>query len=244
MLFRSLRGDHAGLRWDADTQTTAQTADTYSITLNFAATEDPLLEFKPRLDGTWSLGPNYRVKRGETLNIYPHFVRDAGRVTRFRTRFVSSALPSTRNLWLYTPPTALENRSARFPVVYMHDGLNLFDPAQAFGGVAWEVDAALDRGAADGSMREAYVVGIESSADRLNEMTPTRDASEGFGGRGELYLDMIEGEIKPLADAELRTLPGRDNTAIIGSSLGGLISAWAGLTRGAQIGRASCRERV
>jgi predicted alpha/beta superfamily hydrolase len=115
------------------------------------------------------------------------------------------------------------------PVVYMHDGQNLFDPAVAFGGVTWRVAGTMDAAASDGRFREAIVVGAENAgADRIAEYTPTVDADHG-GGRGDLFLRMMAEELKPRVDAELRTRPGREDTVIVGSSLGGLISAYAGV---------------
>jgi predicted alpha/beta superfamily hydrolase len=133
--------------------------------------------------------------------------------------------------------------------VYMHDGQNLFDAATAFGGVEWRVDEALDAAAAAGrcddgracqddgacgggaclTTREAIVIGIDNQADRIWELTPTRDASIGDGGGGDRYLAMITGELKPVVDQMLRTRPGPADTALVGSSLGGLISAYGGV---------------
>ena len=111
-----------------------------------------------------------------------------------------------------------------------HDGQNLFDPGLAFGGNEWKVDEAFDTAVAgDGSIREAIVVGIGNSADRIYELTPTPGTR--MGGGADRYLAMVVDEIKPLVDGMLRTKGGRDDTAIAGSSLGGLVSAYAGVKR-------------
>jgi predicted alpha/beta superfamily hydrolase len=73
------------------------------------------------------------------------------------------------------------------------------------------------------------VVGVGHTQARLVEYTPTFDASEMTGGGGDAYLAMLATELKPLVDAEFRTLPAPQDTAIVGSSLGGLISAYAGV---------------
>ena len=140
-------------------------------------------------------------------------------------------LGNTRAVWVYLPPTYLENARARFGVVYMHDGQNLFDPQLAFGGNPWWVQRAIDAAAATGSFAEAIVVGPESTADRIGEYTPTRDPAYPGSGKGPLYVKMLVDELKPRVDAELRTLPDRDHTAILGSSLGGLISCYAGVVK-------------
>lgn len=227
----SVRGDGAGLSWAADAPMATVAPETFAVTVRFAAADGPVLAWKPRLNGTWARGPNYTVARGTETHIYPHFQVVSGQVSTFRSSFVSRNAPNARPIYVYLPPTAVENTAARFPVVYMHDGQNLFDPSLAFGGVAWEIDQAVDRAAEDGSFAEPIVVGVGNTAARGNELTPTRDASEGFGGDGDAYLRMITDEIKPLIDAQFKTLPDRAHTAILGSSLGGLISAHAGVMR-------------
>jgi predicted alpha/beta superfamily hydrolase len=76
---------------------------------------------------------------------------------------------------------------------------------------------------------EAIVIGIENTPDRIAEYTPVADPQNGGGGNGDAYLAMIVTELKPRVDSMLRTLPDRAHTAILGSSLGGLISAYAGV---------------
>src|SRR5439155_285320 len=82
-------------------------------------------------------------------------------------------------IWIYYPPSYDEQLRERFPVVYMHDGQNLFDPSYSFGGVTWQVQNAMDQGTADGSVREAIVIGIGNTGARIREYTPTEG---GYGG--------------------------------------------------------------
>ncbi len=134
-------------------------------------------------------------------------------------------------MWLYLPPTYLENPLYRCPVVYLHDGQNLFDAQAAFGQNPWRVGETMDQAAQDGSIAEALVVGPENmGGERIAEYTPWVDPVDG-GGRGARYLRMLVEELKPFVDATLRTKPGRAETALVGSSLGGLISAYAGVER-------------
>jgi predicted alpha/beta superfamily hydrolase len=115
------------------------------------------------------------------------------------------------------------------PVVYLHDGQNLFDPAAAFGGVTWRVPETMNDAASTGRFREAIVVGPENAgAGRIAEYTPSADPMYG-GGQGDRYLRMLKDELKPRVDAELRTLSGPADTVLMGSSLGGLISSYAGI---------------
>jgi predicted alpha/beta superfamily hydrolase len=111
----------------------------------------------------------------------------------------------------------------------MHDGQNLFHDDEAFAGVSWDVEGAMDGGAADALIGEAIVVGIDNDADRIWEYTPT---DGGYGGGGaDAYVGFVADELKPAIDRDFHTLPDRDHTAIVGSSLGGLVSIYAGITR-------------
>ena len=106
----------------------------------------------------------------------------------------------------------------------MHDGQNLSDPATAFAGT-WELEPTLDRLAERGI--EAIVVGVHNAgAERLAEYSPFPDRRHG-GGDGDEYLAFLADTLKPRIDRLFRTRPERDATAILGSSMGGLISLYA-----------------
>jgi predicted alpha/beta superfamily hydrolase len=221
----TIRGASSPWSWDKGVATTSGGVDTYVFESDAitAATEwKPLLD-----DATWSRGPNYVVRPGETIDVYPHFTTAAGTYSRAYT-FHSTILSNDRGIWIYLPPTYLENTDARLPVLYMHDGQNLFDASTAFGGNEWKVDETMDAGAESAAIREAIVIGIENTSARMWEYTPTVDSTVGDGGGADDYLKMIVTELKPKIDADLRTLPDRDTTGILGSSLGGLVSAYAG----------------
>ncbi|MBM4777224.1 MAG: alpha/beta hydrolase [Archangiaceae bacterium] len=223
-----LRGALAPLSWTAGVAMQQLDADTWVYSVPAHAMD---LEFKPRLDETeWSKGPNYVVKPGETLDVFPRFFRDNGEVSRRWVDFRSTALNNTRGVWVYLPPTYLENTTFRAPVVYMHDGQNLFDASTAFGGTEWQVDETMNRTANDGFIAEAIVVGPENTAARIDEYTPTSTTQYG-GGQGATYLRFLVDELKPAVDREYRTRPGRESTVVIGSSLGGLISTYAGVQK-------------
>ncbi|MBW2701845.1 MAG: hypothetical protein JRF33_13600 [Deltaproteobacteria bacterium] len=128
-----------------------------------------------------------------------------------------------RRVDVFLPEGYDSDPSARFPVLYMHDGQNLFDPAQAAFGVAWEVDETLDALTAQGHVPPHIVVGIHNTAERIDDYTPDVDPSYG-GGKGDLYADFLAEVLKPAIDHHFRTQPGRESTAIMGSSLGGIIS--------------------
>jgi predicted alpha/beta superfamily hydrolase len=227
----ALRGAEQPLAWASNTATNV-TADGFTwVTRELRTPTD----FKPVLDGTrWSLGANYRVKPGESIDIYPRFESTNGSFSVRWANFASPTLGRNRRVWVYLPPGYNENTVARYPVVYMHDGQNLFDRNAAFG--CWFADEALDRGAADGSIREAIIVGPEASNARILDYTPSVDRSEGTGGGAGAFVTSIVTELKPLVDRELRTLTGREHTAMIGSSLGGLLSAWVSVHHASTFG--------
>jgi predicted alpha/beta superfamily hydrolase len=136
----------------------------------------------------------------------------------------SPQLDNERDILIYLPPSYTKS-SRRYPVLYMQDGQNLFDPATSFAG-EWGVDEALEMLAATEGL-EAIVVAIPNSgAGRLDEYSPFHDLIHG-GGKGNQYLSFIAHSIKPAIDAEFRTLPDRKHTGIMGSSMGGLISLYA-----------------
>ena len=223
------RGSKLPFNWNTGLPMVKVDDTTWSLSVTTVA-ED--LEWKPLLDdATWSKGPNYNGRLGQVNEVAPRFFRDAGEWTRRWPTFTSTLLGNTRGIYVYLPPTYLENTAARMPVVYMHDGQNLFDPNAAFGGVTWGVPQTMDTAANDGRFREAIVVGAENAGGaRISEYTPTSDPMYG-GGNGDLYLRMLVEELKPRVDAELRTKPSREDTVLIGSSLGGLISSYAGVRK-------------
>jgi predicted alpha/beta superfamily hydrolase len=129
-----------------------------------------------------------------------------------------------RTVRLYLPP-GYATSTKRYPVLYMHDGQNLFDAATAYAG-EWGVDETLDKLAKTQGL-EIIVVGIDNGGEkRMTELNPWDH--ERFGkGEGAQYMDFIVKVVKPQIDAAYRTLPGREATGIMGSSMGGLISHYA-----------------
>ena len=145
--------------------------------------------------------------------------------------FVSKNLSRKRDLVILLPPSYFqkEAKKTRYPVFYMHDGNNLFDPGLSFTGVDWGVDEAYSRLVKSGKMKEIIVVGIYNTADRMAEYTPFVDKKH-KGGAGEQYRKFIVDELKPYIDQNFRTKTNREDTAIGGSSLGGLISIYIGFS--------------
>lgn len=136
------------------------------------------------------------------------------------TAFAMPQLGRTRRIWVYLPPGyAASDR--RYPVLYMHDGQNVFDAATSYAG-EWGVDEALDSLAAAGDPG-IIVVAIDNGPERIAEYSPWTHPRAG-GGQGDAYVDFLANTLKPWVDARYRTRPGPQHTGIMGSSMGGLIS--------------------
>jgi len=139
------------------------------------------------------------------------------------TAFFIPQLNRYRRIWIYLPPSYAGSKNT-YPVLYMHDGQNVFDAyTSAYG--EWGVDEALDTlGALHG---ELIVVGIDnSSTRRINEYAPYD--MERFGkGEGDAYVNFLVKTLKPFIDRRYRTRKKKEDTFIAGSSMGGLISFYA-----------------
>ncbi|HEX2535782.1 MAG TPA: alpha/beta hydrolase-fold protein, partial [Chitinophagaceae bacterium] len=129
-------------------------------------------------------------------------------------------LGRSRRVWIYLPPGYASSRE-RYPVLYMHDGQNVFDEATSFSG-EWGVDEALDTLCP--GVPPSIIVAIDNGGEtRMNEYSPFD--MEAYGkGEGAAYADFLALTLKPFIDARFRTLKSRRHTFTAGSSMGGLIS--------------------
>lgn len=144
-------------------------------------------------------------------------------------------LGRTRRVWVYLPPDYATS-GQRYPVLYMHDGQNVFDAATSYAG-EWGVDETLDSLHAAGDPGVIVVAVDHGGSLRVPEYSPwpTR-----FGaGEGDKYVAFLVGTLKPWIDRNYRTLPDRLHTGIAGSSMGGLISFYAALKHPDVFGRAA-----
>lgn len=149
--------------------------------------------------------------------------------------FQMPELGRSRRVWIYLPP-GYSPGSSRYPVLYMHDGQNVFDNATSFVG-EWGVDETLDSLNALGD-KDVIVVAVDhGESKRFDEYSPWKNAKYG-GGEGDRYVDFLVKTLKPYIDSHYRTLPDRLNTGIAGSSMGGLISLYAILRYPDVFGRA------
>lgn len=170
------------------------------------------------------------------------------RHAQFPSRHVAA-----RNVDVWLPPGYTEADGARYPVLYMHDGQNVFDPSTSYTRVDWGVDEAMTRLIANGHARAAFVVAVWNTPKRLQEYMP-RKAIHGETfiptpgdppfPTAEIiaddYLAFLVTELKPFIDAQYRTLTGPADTFVMGSSMGGLISAYAVLEYPQVFGGAGC----
>ncbi len=159
----------------------------------------------------------------------PVFVGGSERL-RLHRQFVSALLPARRDVIVALPPDYFTT-SRRYPVLYLQDGQNLFDPATSFvKGSFWDVQTTADRLIGENAIEPLIVVGIYNTGiERMEEYTPMPDRTLG-GGKGELYGRLLVEELKPWVDRAYRTLDGPADTGIGGSSLGALESLYVGLT--------------
>jgi predicted alpha/beta superfamily hydrolase len=121
-----------------------------------------------------------------------------------------------RDIVVWLPPGYDSAINKFYPVLYMHDGQNLFDPSTSSFGIDWQMDETTDSLIRKNEIKEIIIVGIYNTYKRRTEYANTND--------GYNYINFIIEELKPFIDKTYRTLPDRINTATGGSSMGGLIS--------------------
>jgi predicted alpha/beta superfamily hydrolase len=143
----------------------------------------------------------------------------------FRSRFVEEK----RDIIVCLPPRYDSTPDHRYPVLYLHDGQNLFDPATAFAGNDWGLGQLAGDLICRGEVEPVIIVGIYNTGQqRIAEYTPVRDR-RGRGGRARAYGRLVVDDLKPFIDRVYRTIPDGRNTGLGGSSLGGLVTLYLGL---------------
>lgn len=128
---------------------------------------------------------------------------------------------------MYLPP-GYDESDWRYPVLYLQDGQNLFDPETAFFGQEWRADITADELICSGAIEPVILVGVyNTGVRRISEYTPTRDPVRRKGGKGDRYAQMLARELKPFLDSQYRTQ--KTGHGVGGSSLGGLVALEAAL---------------
>jgi len=177
--------------------------------------------------------PDVKIKSNNTdvrgvIKEYPNF----------KSKYVDS-----RNIDIWLPPSYETSPNKKYPVLYMHDGQVLFKKGRGFSGEEWEVDEMMTKLIAENKIKETIVVGIWNTSKRFRDYQPTKpfnnleakhktlrdsiDTEYNGGPLADKYLKFIVEELKPFVDAEFKTLSDKENTFMLGSSMGGLISIYA-----------------
>ena len=165
-----------------------------AITVNGSAVQEDQILF-------WTTGQT-RINRGQVTG-----------TVKYHRRLEHEGL-RPRDVIVWLPPDYESSGDARYPVLYMHDGQNMVDPATSSFGVDWSVDETLTELISAGKLPAMIAVGIYNTADRNREYVP--------GELGDRYESFMINTLKPLIDRTYRTQPDRDSTWIGGASLGGL----------------------
>lgn len=222
-----------------DTDLYTITLDSSNGTIEFKFTRGNWDKVECKADGSFQPNRTFTYGNGDTLSLTIAGWNDLltsgsgststalPNVSVMNAAFFIPQLNRYRKIWIYLPDDYNTSLNKYYPVIYMHDGQNLFDDSTSFAG-EWEVDESLHELQVNGDYG-AIVIGIENGGTyRIDEYSPYVNPSYG-GGQGDEYCDFVVSTLKPYIDANYRTLPQRDYTAIAGSSMGGLISFYAGM---------------
>jgi predicted alpha/beta superfamily hydrolase len=226
----ALRTEHD---WDTTIDAIGQNG---SVSEFLIETERPFFYFKPVLlrenNTQWSRGENFLAvaTSGTPLDIHPYFSEDTHcSVCELMSPLASSSGKEHR-FRVFLPPGYHENTLKWYPVLYMHDGQNLFLKEDAFLGSTWRTDKVLGVLDKMNAIEEVIVVGIYPN-ERMSEYT-----LPGY----EEYGRFLVKTLKPLIDAKYRTLAGPANAAVMGSSLGGVVSFYLGWQWPDVFGKVAC----
>lgn len=228
----AIRGSGGGLSWD--TNTAAVRIDSETWQLDLVLSPQQTIEWKPVIvsgghDIVWSKGKNYPLTTGEQRLVTPRFFTDNGQIV-----YLLHAEPenvSARDVWAYLPASYEENPFINYPVLFMHDGQNCFDSGSQFMGQSWRVEEALNQAGFDATVRDIIVVFVANAPSRMLDYTPSHDAGFPYSSTGgaDAYLDWLANELVPIVDERFRTIRWPESRGLAGSSLGGLVTAYAGV---------------
>ena len=201
------KGSRLAYKFTKGSWLTEALADDFSLPQNYVLTADRDTAVSVTILN-WRDNSNFKVKGQITGKVFYH------------KNFVLDGL-KPRDIFVWLPPGYETNKEKHYPVFYMHDGQNLINPLTSNTFIDWQVDETADSLIRAGEIEPFVLVGINNTADRSAEYGDTP--------LGRLYMKLIIEKIKPFIDKEYRTLPDSKNTAVGGSSMGGLISmmcAW------------------
>lgn len=260
-----VRGSIPPLRWDSTLIATDPDGDSiYTLTVKITPAgkyaklfHTQKLAYKFKVENSAKLNNGWETVQNSTLLLTgkPQTVKRSfntqslaptpgtrSRNVRLHEHFQPRTLLQ-RTLSVYLPP-GYDKSSQRYPVLYLHDGQNIFDDSTAASG-EWYADEIADLLIKSKKLPPCIIVGISTRGeDRINEYTPVPmrrfdglGRPDDLGGKGTLHAQMVVEEIKPFIDSTYRTLKDRANTALGGSSLGGLMTIYGGMVYPQVFGR-------
>lgn len=249
----TVRGNFSTLSWSSGIVASHVDSNTWSATLPIPAAQAcDSLQYKALVnDAYWQVGANEQAtlaacrsaSGAHAVRSYPWFGSQAGRYEYVRDVY-SSGLNNSRDLVVYLPPSYDENSLKPFAtgdVLLMHDGQNLFNASTSAFGVAWMCQDTLNDPILQGGMREVIVVGVDNTPARIFEYTYSVDPTVGQGGGADLYLDFLRDTVLPVVAGRYRVFPTPGaRWGVLGSSLGGLLSCYAGWTRPSEYAFTGC----
>jgi len=219
--------------WDRNVESTGSDEGRTEFLIE---TDRPFFYFKPILQRNgqprWSRGENFlAIATSNTpVDIYPYFSDEMHCSVCELMSPLPSGTGAAHRFRVFLPPGYRENTLKRYPVLYMHDGNNLFLKEEAFLGNTWRTDEVLKVLDRMNAIEEVIVVGVLPN-DRMTEYT-----SPGYEDYGRFLTETL----KPLIDVRYRTLPGPTDTAVMGSSLGGVVSFYLAWRWPKIFGKAAC----
>lgn len=251
----TIAGDHQNFgMWDPSVVTLPRVSDSIAMKV-FEFPAGTRLEFKITR-GSWETeaifsptgevpaNSSIQVERDQTVEVRPLGWRDrmprpASTLTgetRTLPDLSGEGLRYARTVTVRLPPSYLSDPLKRYPVLYMHDGQNCLDRSTAAFNAEWRADEVHDSLVSRGTIREAIIVAINNTSDRIDEYSDTP--------RGKAYAAFVARTVKPMIDSVYRTLPNAEHTSVMGSSMGGLISFLFTWWYPEVFGKAACLSSV
>ncbi|KAJ3434284.1 putative conserved membrane protein [Anaeramoeba flamelloides] len=238
-----IRGNGSNINWDQGTLMKQTEANKWEIDLEISDLSNEV-EFKALVDDTtWQIGANFGLtvdstKKTHSFVGYPWFYTTNGKYVYLR-KVYSPQLKNTRDVVTYLPPSYYENKFKRYDqVIIACDGQNLFNKSTSFL-VPWYIQNTVDELISEGKMEEVVVVGIDNAGEqRTVEYTYDYDPTVKDGGKADVYLDFVEDVVLPLVNSNYRLSAKKYTT--LGSSLGGILSCYAGWTRPSVYDKSVC----
>lgn len=208
----------------------------FEITITIPTNIDIEYKFTSGSWATEALNENRQIPNNHTFSIKNdtiikhtiHKWKDEnpinGQITgtvQYHRVFYSPELDNYRDIVVWIPPSYQDTIQRCYPVLYLHDGQNVFDPSTSFAGDDWQLDETVTQLIEEGKLKEIIMIGIYNTDDRTAEYSPKQ--------KGKEYSKFLIETLKPFIDSNYNTLTDPKNTAVMGSSSGGLISyhlAW------------------